>query len=182
MKLYKYRKVGESGSWERTALRDILCNHKLWFARPSTFEDELDCRPKVAIRSMETMKKWLEHRYKDLQSRGKAQKIDIDEFLVQHTDEQWMEDRWFHVADSITGVCCLSDSPSIDSQWKDYGDAYSGVCIEIDTSQNLAGAQVRPVSYTDSRPIVFMDQFVTDLSYRDTVTFEVLITQTKKWA
>ena len=179
MKLYKYRTIGSEGSFERHALKEIICERRLWFAKPSTFDDKLDCRPFVSVNSMDLMREWLVERSKTNQLIN--HNVDIDKVLQMHTNSEWLENRWFEVADSITGVCCLSDSVDLAKQWVAYGDNCTGVCIEIDLSLHCESTQPRAVRYSDTRPVVYMDQFVTDFEYRETMTYEVLTTKAKRW-
>lgn len=183
MKLYKYRVVGEEGSFTRAAIEQIMLEGKLWFSKPSGFEDKLDCRPIVRLENAATLRRWLikNCRVPAVNPR-KPTSAEVTRLMRKHQLPGWMENKWFEVADSITAVCCLSQRHDLEFQWKNYAHDHSGVCFEIDTDLHIGGINPRNVIYTDTRPEVSIDRFVIEAEYRENKAYEVLTTKLLRYA
>ena len=160
LKFYKYRAMaGEAAKW----VERIVCQHEIYFAPASSFNDPFDLRPPFSLDASKEVQSafyvrvaqkhgsrqseeelWAEARRTTEISLSEAS-LPSTTFIVQelHTD---------FIATQV-GVYCVSTKREDILMWSHYGDSHRGICLEFDAMAPLMG-HVQRVTYSQKRPII----------------------------
>lgn len=178
---YKYRTTSN-----KQFLREIFVEHKLYFARPSDFNDPFDCRFSNEFKGTQSeMDAYINRTTKDklkrlglprserrglrkeyrASLRGKNKKIEteIEERLVS-----WIE---------TFGVLSLSKAPDEILMWSHYADCHRGICLEfLDDPNDRFFGKALPVDYSEHYPVINHVKDNNDQRLRKS-----LLTKAKRW-
>ena len=177
--LYKYHQ------FSATALSNLV-GRKIWFSRPSSFNDPYDCRiaPKTEI-SDESIERFLKAKFGDQRGaelaskhRGTDGKFDKDtlEQLQQRLSEDFEKLR--HEMSNNRGVCCLSAKKDDLLMWSHYADSHKGFCLEFCTSDERF-ARAQKVEYSKVIPTV--DPVAAVLGEGHSARTAMIFTKMKCW-
>jgi hypothetical protein len=183
-KFYKYKSMG--GSEEAQGyIKDIICNHKIYFSPPIKFNDPFDCRPVISLDAPASIQnadyKRLQRKLDPLANR-ESRRIDYKEFRRDPNRNPNNP----NVRDSIqkeivkhhsTEVGVLSVSTKRDNvlMWSHYAGSHQGICLEFDGNFAFM-AHAMKVKYAEKRPIinVYIDDKQTQLE-------KALLTKSLEW-
>ena len=154
--LYKFRPYSNEEDCER--VRQILVDHKVYFARASQVNDPFDLNPCIGIPSREEfldgLKKYLQRRPKI--SREDAERriavvnspdFDLREHLLnaQATTRRRLDDYW------IFSLAGNRDHPM---QWSHYAGGHTGLCLHFRANEGSLFGAAMQVTYSESRPVI----------------------------
>ena len=149
-RLYRYRPLSNDLDLER--LRQILCDHKVWYSAPNDFNDPFDCRFCVSMDGCPAE----DHLHSD-PKRAK-------EFA-----EDWLRSD----AAKNHAVLTLSEVPDNILMWAHYGSAHTGVCLELTVPHDN---DLHRVQYRDERPVFYYAD--VNESRRDVARFAASVIDT----
>lgn len=154
--LYRYRSLkGE----QREFTRDILVNHRLFWASPAMFNDPFDCAP-VQIYEISRLKREAHARavlakqapHLDKRERKRLARSAMSHSVAQI--ESAMNELQQKMRQEIA-FCCLSAQPDHQLMWSHYGDAHHGICLRFSTyDEKSPFLAALPVTYSAIRPIL----------------------------
>ena len=127
--MYKYT------SFERAF--DILTNGKIYFAKPSEFNDPYDGRVTLDLDTLEKRKNFMEHLERkygtDIMSTKEKQEF-IDNQSKADNHVRAIMKGWRKI--DTTGFCCLTDTRHSLPMWAHYADNHKGCCLMLDFSKH----------------------------------------------
>ncbi|KZK68674.1 hypothetical protein A1L58_18140 [Shewanella baltica] len=154
-KLYKYREFNEF-------TLDIIANNRIFFPKPSVFNDPFDCSIKVennldfdeylnliekeGIRNQKTVAE-IESKLNEAKTIGKIPQSFLDKL------EQGLVG--IHKDNSEIGVVCLSEDCVNILMWAHYANDHKGICIEFERNKDNALGNydvTRPITYQKYYP------------------------------
>jgi hypothetical protein len=131
---------------------DTIAHRKLYFSRPSSFNDPYDCRPKFSLFSCKNDPEEVWYRYFFLlakyQHPGLSDDVarrNADAAILEgkHRDNNWLlksDEALRKSHDEATPrVCCFSRSPRNNMMWAHYADNHKGVVLQFNKSIMLDG-------------------------------------------
>ncbi|HBM16794.1 MAG TPA: hypothetical protein DD381_10690 [Lentisphaeria bacterium] len=177
MKLYKYRPINKFSI-------QILINKKIWYAKPTSFNDPFDCG--IDLDSNLSLEEKVEVlKFKMFQEGWSPQKVKqqlIYSFNSQGELNDKAENNILKIYDEVyqkrdnTGVLSLSSKNSEMLMWSHYADSHKGLCLEIEVEEN--SNTISRVKYSEDIPKhTLHDIFIK----RDTNIFDLLITKHIDW-
>jgi hypothetical protein len=141
----------------------MIANSKLWYAKPSTFNDPFDCTPKISMEGTdEEVKKYANDLLNDtdlsrphrklfkkiLNDPRKRMGANFIDFLNSRRGV-WREQ---------TGVYSLSADPHHMLMWAHYAASHTGICLRFKRNKigpyGLPFGAAQPVVYESTRPVV----------------------------
>lgn len=177
--VYKYR------SWENGFHKTILTEQIVYFARPTSFEDPLDCKLQKRYDLMTSddifemyireSKKyhpdWNRSQHRNFAKSWRKKSPLQNKKYVKQIQKQAFED-----FDARFGVLSLTANPVNYKMWEQYGDNHSGFCVGFDFRKvyTYFGGGV-PVQYYDNLP---------DILWDDPIEMEIFLqfsSKEKKW-
>lgn len=146
---------------------------RLFYAKPSTFNDPLDSNPTVRVDlDVKDVEKLLYRMVKRREGADKAKhaigkhRYYVREFGNRETDPEvadyYLRRMSSHIQDLVFevfkdyGVLSLAEKWDCPLMWSHYADNHSGICIEYDMRQSEF-TELRPVSYQRPRSINLSD-------------------------
>ena len=178
--VYKYR------FWDDTYHKEIISEQIVFMAKPSSFEDKLDCKLQKRydlMTSQDIYNKYLEDSKKKNPNwtRQQHRKFARDWFekspLRNKEQVKYIQKEHFEEFDSRFGVLSLTANPKLLPMWKKYSNSHKGFCVGFDTKkmfENLGGGG--EVTYYDELPnILHSDRFEIEHSKQ-------VFSKEKKWS
>jgi len=153
-KLYKYREFNEF-------TLDIIANNRIFFPKPSVFNDPFDCS--IQVNHNLSFEEYLDLIKKEgirnnktpsqIESRLKgAKSLGIVPPDILKTLEKGIED--IHKDNDEMGIVCLSEDSVNILMWAHYANEHKGICIEFERNKdNTLG------NYEITRPIVYQKSY-----------------------
>lgn len=140
LKLYRYINIaGHRMDWARR----LVVDSELFFPRPSSFNDPLDCRipptfqaPAQDIESY--WRRWVEERFG---SEGREHQARIDDMVRKSNSAEGqahLTKLYFDLLETY-GVACFVKGPTNMLMWSYYTAGHSGLAIRFDTNRLLSG-------------------------------------------
>lgn len=166
-------------------VKDIICNHEIYFAPPEKFNDPFDCRPVISLEASEAVQledyKRLQKKYEPHLNR-EARRMDIREFRKNFNrspnNPQVTEAIQQKIIDHHTkkiGVLSVTTKKDDILMWSHYADSHQGICLEFDGNFAFM-AHAMKVKYTKTRPVInaYRDDHQTQLE-------KALLTKSDQW-
>jgi hypothetical protein len=157
-KLYKYSGLlGPRLEW----VQRLICDSILYFARPSSFNDPLDCRVPLRFDGsrLAIERYWLEvlrRRKPGLSARDRKVELRRLVLLSQTPEGQAKITKQLFESIDKHGTACFSTDPASMLMWSYYAEGHSGVAVRFNTALRDLGrlSPVIPieVKYTNSFP------------------------------
>lgn len=156
--LYKFRPYWTEE--DRTRVREILVDHKVYFARASQVNDPFDLYPCIDIPSRENyldgLKRHLQR--KQIPEEECARQIAVvsspdsdlreHQLIAQDRTRRRLEDLW------VFSLAGNRDHPML---WSHYAGGHTGLCLHFRADEgSLFGAALQ-VTYSDKRPVIPLD-------------------------
>ena len=124
---------------------DVVTNRRLYFCRPSEFNDPFDCRPLISIKysNCENQKTWHKlmyylamAQYPHLPPSELVKHADAALEKGLHKDRTWLSevDESLKTVGELVRVCCFAKSPRNMMMWAHYARNHSGVVFQFLTS------------------------------------------------
>lgn len=183
-RLYKFRSVADAAQVSR--LKDILCDHRIRFSRPSELNDPIEGRPIYQLGAWESeayrqrFEEWAWNTQQHMNLRPpKEQFISwIRGLPREHHEEQVQRiNAENHAAiEAKWRVLSLSAVPAHELMWSHYADGHRGVALVFDASGGEFGLAFK-VYYVEER--VPVDITTKTLA---TVLNATLLTKRSAWA
>ncbi|WP_080903352.1 DUF2971 domain-containing protein [Parabacteroides sp. Marseille-P3160] len=157
--LYKYRR------WTDVYEKRTITNQEVWFSRPSSFEDPIDCKNPIRY---DYLSEPDIIRLYDLRIREDFPSLTCDEYLQKLA--YWVkeppfrepkllkgiQDGDFIKFDKLAGVLCVTENPNIIKMWEKYCDDHQGFVIGFKASILLNIPSIRGyVEYDKILPIIY---------------------------
>ena len=157
--LYKYRE------WKKPVHQTILTERQVYFARPSSFADPLDCKNPTRYDLLNDAEFW-----ECLKYQLKKQHPEWNVFQIEASARLWltkspsrdpgyiekMEAQFFHEYDERIGILSLTANPISQEMWEQYADHCRGFAVGFYPHimfDYLGGGA--PVTYCDELPIIY---------------------------
>lgn len=142
-KLYKYTALdGSRMEWTR----NLVVNSGLFFARPSLFNDPLDCRiPPSFEGSAEDIERFWRERWAR-QGRQPRSQEELEQMIAMSgTDEgrRRLTEAYYELLDTY-GIACFNTRPDNFLLWSYYAASHSGVAVRFDTGDDILQQIPRP--------------------------------------
>jgi hypothetical protein len=181
--LYKYRPFNEF-------TLDIIASNKIYFPKPSTFNDPYDCRieidKNVSIDDYVQILRYDAARYfvapEELEAEiAKVKRAGI--IPQDFQDKLSLGIDKYHNENQDMGVLSLSSDPKNILMWAHYADDHKGICIEFerDERNDLGRKEVtQPVKYLIGYPRIKALDFIS--STEGSSTRKMLWSKSKDWA
>lgn len=144
---------------------DAVINKRLYFCRPSEFNDPFDCRPLISIKYhiSDDQKSWHKFIYYLAKTEypflSPSQLIKYADEAIEkglHRDRTWLSqvNESLKNVGSLFRVCCFAKSPRNMMMWAHYANNHSGVVLQFRKSalldQHSGEFRGRDVTYTSS--------------------------------
>jgi hypothetical protein len=159
--LYKYR------DWTDDNHRRLITNREIFFAAPSSFKDQFDCKIPTRwdlLTDEDILQKYyndsfsIHPEFKEEQRLAFANEwaknylIRDEEYVAKHQSNTYKQfsDR--------TGILSLTEHPAEIPMWEGYSSLHTGFCIGFDGKTILEGGKGKSggiVRYYDELPIIF---------------------------
>ena len=170
-RLYKYRSA---------SLQDItnLSAGKVWFSRPTRFNDPFDCAYDILIPELSRADciKLIA-----LASDGKFTENNLagfsDESLKQQVSAGLKQSVQMGLS-AVGGVSCFSAIHDNLLMWGHYAQSHHGFCLEYSTCNDILFQKAMPVRYTDSLPALNLEAF-SNSDFEQVMS--LLLTKAKCW-
>jgi hypothetical protein len=141
--LYKYMPLAsksQNQEKERDRIKEILVDHKVFFAKPSKLNDIFECKPQFIIPKSYEKRKMMAREAIDRHRpglHGSERKAEIANLIDRMKDPEKMKENFWKWADGY-GLLCLTDDPHNPIMWSHYATKYTGICIgfEYGLSEN----------------------------------------------
>ncbi len=159
--VYKYRE------WDNVYHKTILTDQIVFFARPTSFPDPLDCKLQKRYdlmtdkdifemymqKSREINPDWNRQRHREFAKEWLKKSPLHDKMYVKK-----MQEETFYDFDSKFGVLSLTEHPDNFQMWTQYSNHHHGFCVGFNFRKvyNFFGGGV-PVQYPDNLPIINWD-------------------------
>jgi hypothetical protein len=179
--LYKFRSLAS-----KDQLRLMIANSKLWYAKPSTFNDPFDFYPKFSMEGTnEEVKGFAKEVLEQAMSFTRQERKFYEAVLrdprkrLSPYFQNLLSQRRLQRTDKY-GVCSLSADPHHMLMWAHYAASHTGVCLRF--KRNRAGpyglpfGAAQPVIYSSTRPVV---NPITD--HPDAMIEAALLTKADFW-
>ena len=188
MKIYKYRDFSQPDESAFVRFERIVGHRAVWCASPASLNDPEEfawkCDSSVSPDTAELLTELLvrlKGRPREDARRRVLNTINVGRLrvLVKPVIAAMIRQS----RDGI-GLACFGTSHDNDTLWKRYAGDGAGVCVEIELPDQLLGAQLRRVIYSDDRPI-HVDHFLRarfDPRYARVVYEASLLSKTILWA
>ncbi len=180
-KLYKYQPYN-------TQTLDNLKNRRIWFSKPSKFNDPFDCAIHFEV-SLHTAEDWevLYKKYADevtekekfeakYLTNGDVNKAFKDEAIIGL--KKAFNER-VEIMRNQRGVACFSEVVDNILMWAHYADGHRGFCLEFDTNDE-AFSKAHPVLYSDLLPTLNLVSVLVKNS--DDNLMDIVTTKASLWA
>lgn len=146
-------------------LLDVTTNKRLYFCRPSEFNDPFDCRPLISFTYSNRTEQTTWHKlmyylaaaqYPNLPPSDWNKHADAALAKGLHRNRTWLSqvDEALKTVGTLVRVCCFARSPRNLMMWAHYGRNHSGVALQFQTSglldQRSGDYKGHDVTYTPS--------------------------------
>ena len=178
-RLYKYQSFS-------TLTLSNLAKRTLWFSSPKDFNDPLDCGLYVidgnvlasdAKRAFDYYRQRADDRAA-FEARYAPNGVLTSEFATELA--KGAQGALNDIIKDQRGVACFATTPTSLLLWAHYADGHRGFCLEFDTAAEFFG-KARPVSYTQTVPVLKAVDFMTDRPASD--LFEaIFLTKSQHWS
>lgn len=181
-KCYKYRTFS-CKPW----LEDIILGNRLWFSRPTAFNDPYDCQPApVWEGDFSKAVKLMVESMRALIAQGKSPSYSQKELERKARTLIWDRERVEQALrdglNESARVCCMSKSWQSLPQWAYYADNGSGLCLEFNLGKAKPVPPAFEVVYSDDRPKVDLVGYWYDPDkYMDEVK-RAITTKSSDWS
>jgi len=126
-------------------LLDVVTNKRLYFCRPSEFNDPFDCRPLISFKHSNRTSKRTWHRlmyylaaaqYPHLPQSDLIKHADAALRRGLHRSRTWLSqaDEALKTVGALARVCCFAKSPRNMMMWAHYAKNHSGAALQFRTS------------------------------------------------
>ena len=172
--LYKYRDCSERSL-------DIIGHEKIWFPKPTSFNDPYDCQLNLSDESFsDDYVKYL------LDTANPSQKVAIQALMNKqpHLLERRSKDTYEHfrskLRDEFENAGVLSLCARVDSLllWSHYANNHGGICIELDCDQRDGKSQLQEIVYSPDYPNIKFIDLTKDIK----TLFQFLTIKSEEWA
>lgn len=82
--------------------------------------------------------------------------------------------------DAHVSVFCLSELPTLSTQWAYYGENHAGFCVEYEVDEKFGHPAVK-VAYTKERPVIDLIKFQENRDYRLGMLRKFVTTKSEEW-
>lgn len=176
MPLYKYLTCPDGDQEKMDWVRQILVEHRLFFASRRFFNDPFDCVvPSLSQIPGTFLKRFVEQ----LVDRKfpNASELKRLEMMTRLMSVNALEEIRRGLQDEVdrAGIVCFSKVRDDILMWAHYADKHKGLCFEFDGSSNcIFFGEAQPVEYEDYTPIPLHED-------RDRQMTRVILTKSKHW-
>ncbi len=156
--LFKYMPLGGNNATElRRRVVQVIREHKIWFADPTSFNDPFDCAPPWQAPSPSEARRFARERAAAAGASRFERRVAARNMRRQKrlTDEEVSARMNAIIAKA--GVCSLSANGANPLMWSHYAAAHAGVCFAFVT--DIIPGRPNPftiafeVNYTEDRPV-----------------------------
>ncbi len=176
MPIYKYL-VCPDGDRRMDWVRQILVEHKFFFASRLLFNDPFDCGiPDLAQIPGTFLKKFVEEFVdRKFSSASEAEKNHMIEKLMSVNTLENIRNGLQSEVDKA-GIVCFSKVRDDILMWSHYADKHKGLCLEFDGSSNcIFFGEAQPVEYEDYTPIPLREDSNRQVT-------RAILTKSKHWS
>lgn len=189
---YKYRSLGDSESEaeRRTLLKrlkDMIVDQKVYFSKPSQFNDPFDCRPRISLGYSESRyQQWIKNIVEQNSRSGSLspsfkERLTRNIALMQKDPE--LRNQIFHdILDSDTAIFSMSKTYKNLLQWSYYADSHKGLCLQYSIGSDFCGAQLYEVEYVRFRHVVDIVKTAKNIEYMQKEVLRAATTKGKAWS
>lgn len=147
---YKYRSFNSEFKFQ------VFTEGKLYFSKPSQFNDPFELKPKiVGLGTLEKRKEFVDNFEKRnlMHLNFKRRKVEKQKALIRLTNSNLVETDIHELLDSY-GVFSVSKKWDHILMWSHYSDSHQGFCVgfELDDDYDDEMGVALPVSYTEKYP------------------------------
>lgn len=188
---YKYRSFGDSESEaERRTLqqrlKDMIVDQKVYFSKPSQFNDPFDCHPRISVGYSESRyQQWIKNiveqdpRSQSLESHFKER---LTKNIAQMQQNPKLRNQIFRdIIDSDTAIFSMSKTCKSLLQWSYYADSHRGLCLQYSIGSDFCSAQLFEVDYVRFRHIVDIVCACENVKYMHKEVLRAATTKSKAW-
>ena len=165
---------------------DILCNCRLWAAKPERFNDPFDCDLEIAVGITEDNMLAAIHQNRSERTiaQYKASKLNADgKFIPEERKRLDDETQGLIEENKNSGIVCLSEVCDSILMWSHYAQGHTGVCFEFTRAEDNALGNSEfcsPVKYDRHYPRIDLGQI---LLKQDGKTRTIMMqTKSEEWA
>ncbi len=171
---FRYRSFSTPGVEKaecKRRLEEIIVDGKFWFSRPDKLNDVHEFNPEVVRDPLAARTRLT----KKLKERGVAANSSYVSDLMQR---QWqvIQENPVQKLLSDWGICSMSKSGTLHTQWAYYGGNHFGYAIEIDVPKELACYEV---IYTDTRPVIHFPNCLNGIKLEEAMC--IALSKSTEW-
>ena len=178
--LYKYR------TWSDPLHKEILTKQIVFMARPTSFEDTLDCKLQKRydlLTGKDIYRKYYQTSERENPNWTKKQHEEFAKDWEKHTpmkDPEYIRQKQiehFNDFDNKFGVFSMTANPTINEMWEKYSESHRGLCIGFNAKKLFKhiGGGGEVVYYNKLPTILPFDDF-------DTEHFKQVHSKEKRWS
>lgn len=157
--LYKFCAYTMGDSEQRSWIADMLRSNRIYFPKPSQFNDPWEARPafsneELDPEKMDRMRRAMveiELIFSPGSSRARA-KLETSRRLLDIERQKEISRGSLHDLLSFSRICSLSSRNDHPLLWAHYADGHKGLCVEFDTTMEPSSL-ARCVKYQDEYPV-----------------------------
>ncbi|MEM1336134.1 MAG: DUF2971 domain-containing protein [Bacteroidota bacterium] len=146
-RLYKYFTLN-------TYSKDTLKNNRLYYSKPSSFNDPFDCRIKMNVGDEKSILNTLKLLLGDVFLKNNLSAESLNSLISNpEGTKRVLNEIILHALDENLGVCCFSELATSPLMWAHYADSHKGFCLEFDPKKEPnIGKKLVPVIYHEDYP------------------------------
>jgi hypothetical protein len=173
--LFKYQ------SFSRYALENLAAR-RLWFSKPTAFNDPFDCRIRIDDPSSVTREELIEL-YEIARERNPEAPVDPTAELLENVREGLGKgfDERIQTMLNRRGVCCFSERNDDILMWGHYAKGHTGFCLEFDGRCDPF-KKAHPVEYAQEIPRVNPAHLLLRPSAENQIIKTMITTKAECWS
>ncbi len=177
MPLYKYLSCPADDDERMEWVRQILVEHRLFFASRRAFNDPFDCAIPSLLQIPGTFLKRFAEEFVDRKFPTKSE-TEKSALIDKLMSVDALEEIRRGVQGDVdkAGIVCFSKVRDDILMWAHYADKHKGLCLEFDGSSNcIFFGEAQPVEYEDHTPISLHEDKERQMA-------RVILTKSRHWS
>jgi hypothetical protein len=168
-------------------LKDMIVHQKVYFSKPSQFNDPFDCHPRISVGYSDSrFQRWIDNTV-DEDPRSRTLTPDFKKKLVKNIarvqQDPELRNRIFQdIIDSDTAIFSMSETSKNLLQWSYYADSHRGLCLQYSISDDFCGAQLYKVDYARFRHIIDIVEATQNSKYMHKEVLRAATSKSKVWS
>ncbi len=175
--LYRYLSCPDNDQTQQERIRQILIEHKLFFASRTAFNDPFDCVvPNLSQTPSTILKRWAEE-FVERKSPNHSE-YGKSEMIKYMSSVKTLDDIHQRIQSKVdnAGIACFSTVRDDILMWSHYADKHAGLCLEFDGSSDRE-------FFGEAQPIEYKDYTILPLDKDSSSQMKrAILTKSKHWS